>query len=1512
MFKQIKKLFIALVLVFTLCLVACGDPECPECPSCPEGLINPADCPEHGYIKPEECPEQKECPECPAFDANKECPANGYIKPEECPEGIKAPTAIEFYSEDVELGKSVKFEVEVTPSDAYNGVVWSTSDPSIATVDAEGNITGIRPGKVTITARSAVNFEVLYEDEEVEVVEKGLLDFEIAEREKNAIVAALSEGYVSADFDLPTTWNQNAKVTYLDPNGKEITKFVMPDLGDATSQNYAITGSVTYGDSVAELNVTLKLVKPTADKNDYEKVNFAVEVAEAFLYEYTSGAAKVTENLYLPTSVYGVSLGWSTNKAYVLTNAGELTRPNNDTAVKYTITPKSGAASKSATFEVVAAGYDKDAKISYLLKDGVLKDINGKKFSGSVALPAKDDKFGIHLTYVSSNTDIIENNGKINAPADNKDAKVKFTVTAVYSDNNASDAAFVEVFEIEVIAAATSRDVEEIVNFANTHEQLRHVPYGGNGSERTFVIDAVEGAQLKAAGYTFAGDENFKVNADGSVELVTQYFRYHEAKLNVSYGEASYTWVINVGIGAMNDIVYVGGRSQSLQASANPAERGDMLQGFSKWDKYVGIVSNNSERTVQQYWSEFSGYTMYVDVPTGQKQVVFTKDVDGNITATPTDQDAFVRQQMFFMEFATVHMDAKVMWADTNGDGKGDKEVYLPVVKNGMLATVRNTYGGNFGTLFVNESNKTIDLPVSALSMGGAFTDGVTMKTYTKSSISLATAKDGKVAEVKDDYGSSLKVSREQTWAFDGYRPGFVVARTDATTALAEGEEGKFVFTYGAFAAQANENNNGTIYMQYAVSSKLSALWGTPYVEVKQGGLAMAFHSQTVYSFGGIGGGYISGLDGSLEVTFARYYRHAENEEISDYVVSDINAYLTTLVAEGADLNKVQAKDISFEDISVANLQKIENLKAKYDALYESWKEKANVKEAGRRIDAIIEAAKTELAKQAAYANLTEKSFVAVREVLETLADKNENEIIAVLNSADLDALKAAAKRNYNDLTDGQKGLYDNGFSGKYLSFEAKNTSGIFKALEVETSIVNLSEKVTDTARINNIKKAYDDLANVKAGVKEVPGSTSTAASATVVEVKANQLISKWAIRKITALSTAAAILDTKAETSKINDSAKLYEDAADKEIIDKSFANGVAAFLNAKRDEVTKAANAAKEANIAKTVTLAKEIKDAVAALPTASQFEKGEFTSDQLASLKALVINENNKFETLVKLYKTLGNTHAADTDADKVDMLVKGFTKVVEGTAVVDAKYGNFAGEGEKEILTKLLACPAAYDKYAANQVIDAVENLPVVGKTTLEDKAAIQAARAAYKGLTAAQKAIANAYQSANYIPGRLTDLEGKIAALEQEQKVAPIIDAVDGLPLPSKITLEDKATVVAARKLVDSLGDEADQIAAIGTDAINKLKNAESKIAELETNLVENSETYKAAVKAFQENTKVNGTITKDSKADAEALLAAYNAMNANEKAYFAAKFAGYQALVAKTTSALNVYNQYAN
>ena len=937
--KQIKKILIALVLVLGLFLVACGETECPECKECPEPQCNVSEvC--QGLIDPATCPET----ECPSFDTDKECQEAGWTKecPEvvcpECPEGITAPESVEFYSEDIAVGAEVKFETEISPAKAYAGLVWFTSDPSIATVAEDGTITGVKPGKVTITVKSALNADVKYA-EEVEVVEKGLLDYEIAEREKNAIVAALSEGYVTADFDLPTTWNASAKVTYSDPNGKEITKFTMPDLGEATSQNYAISGSVTYKDIVSEFNVTLKLVKAAEGKNDYEKVIFATEVAEAFLYEYLQGA-KVENDVFLPTSVYGVALNWSTDKAYVLDAAGKLDKPNNDTAVTYTITPKLGAASASKTYKVTVAGYGEDDKIEFLLKKGALANIAGKEFTGSIPLPELDSQFGIKLAYVSSDTKLIKNDGTIDTHAyDTEKQKVTFTVTAVYDDKNSPADAFTKVFTFDVYVAKLNDDTQDVVEFAKKHVQFDHIAYGDDKFDtvdgKQYVIGKTEFAKLKEAGWTFTGDENLKVNTD-SVTLETQYFRYHVAHLKATKGAASYTWAINVGIGAETGIIYIGGRSQSYQASANPNERADSLQGFSNWDKYVGVVANNTERTVQQYWSEFSGYTAYVDIPTGAKQVIYTLDAEGNVTIYPTDKDAHVRQQMFFMEFAVLRITNDSIKEYFGADKK--TKVYVPYLAN--KDTVRQTYGGNFGSLYVNESDKDIDIPVSALSMGGTFSDGEAMKTFTKSAITLYKVNsDKKVGDeftLVDDYGSNTSVKREQSWAYDGYRPAFVAQPKAALAGgLQEGQiDVEYKFTVGIQAAL--ESSSASNYIQYAISSKLSNLWQVPYVVLpKRGGMSFAWHSQTAYSFSGFGGGYISGQDMSLPIYFSRYYRHALNEELTDGLVGQIkNYYIALTGAAGADYDagKIYADKVVFDDLSIEELNKIADFDTKLSA----------------------------------------------------------------------------------------------------------------------------------------------------------------------------------------------------------------------------------------------------------------------------------------------------------------------------------------------------------------------------------------------------------------------------------------------------------------------------------------------------------------------------------------------------------------------------------------------------
>lgn len=61
----------------------------------------------------------------------------------------------------LKVGESEKLQPTITPSNADNKkVVWTSSNDNVAKVDAEGNVTAVKAGKVTVTATSEDNSEV--------------------------------------------------------------------------------------------------------------------------------------------------------------------------------------------------------------------------------------------------------------------------------------------------------------------------------------------------------------------------------------------------------------------------------------------------------------------------------------------------------------------------------------------------------------------------------------------------------------------------------------------------------------------------------------------------------------------------------------------------------------------------------------------------------------------------------------------------------------------------------------------------------------------------------------------------------------------------------------------------------------------------------------------------------------------------------------------------------------------------------------------------------------------------------------------------------------------------------------------------------------------------------------------------------------------------------------------------------------------------------------------------------
>lgn len=83
----------------------------------------------------------------------------------EVPEG--SDRSVKIAETDITIatgGKKVKLTAEITAltddAPAKSTLVWSSSDPGVARVDAGGNVTGVKPGSATVTACLKDNPEV--------------------------------------------------------------------------------------------------------------------------------------------------------------------------------------------------------------------------------------------------------------------------------------------------------------------------------------------------------------------------------------------------------------------------------------------------------------------------------------------------------------------------------------------------------------------------------------------------------------------------------------------------------------------------------------------------------------------------------------------------------------------------------------------------------------------------------------------------------------------------------------------------------------------------------------------------------------------------------------------------------------------------------------------------------------------------------------------------------------------------------------------------------------------------------------------------------------------------------------------------------------------------------------------------------------------------------------------------------------------------------------------------------
>lgn len=1490
MLKNIKKWAIALVLVLSLfLLVGCGNTtECPECKDPTKEECNdlyPAE--ECKDWTKEECNAKypgEECPECPAPKDWTEEECNAKYPSQECKQDFVAPTSIILFGDDVKVGEKLDLakDAEIAPATANKTFTWTSSDPSIATVDANGVVTGVRPGAVEITATSVLKNTVTTTTEVT--VSEANSAYDIATREVAYIAEQLS-GYVTGDFDLPKPWNGFVEVTY-DVDGEAITEFKMPEMGEATSMSYTINYTVVYEDTTLANTINLKLVKEVeGEDNDFEKVDLAIKAINKLFINYVAGIGedKISEDIQLPKTWDGVAYNWSTNKSYVLTNGGEYIRPDNDTTVTYTVSPKAGAAAKSATITFNVKGYTADEKFEYQLTEGVLANVAGKTFDTSFLLPTSDDEFGISFEYtVSSPLSIAAvegGNGEyvkvVNAATADSTATIKVTaryeVDGFQFFNNYEFKVNVKAVNAEAEAIFASTDVVTLQGNAKQAKDLQNVlwmPYGLTGEDNTIVLPAT----INGVAVTWTADDNFEKVDAVTFKLVTQYFRYHEAKIVAEIANSKIEFAINVGLAEKPLTYYHGGRTQSYQASSLPQERGDGLQTFSFWDKYVGIVSSESERT-NQYWSEFSGYTFYVDETNLVVNTNLSKDDKGVITVTPSFGNKTIRHQMFVMQFSV----NRIYYAKAFGSN------FYPLVDSRY---VRATYGGNFAHFVVNETDKALDIPVSTLSMGGYFADDETAM-YTFSLTKLMNGKD----EMLDSDKLSYKVSREQSIAYDGYRPGFSL--TGGTAVLAEGQSVTLGYTGGSAidlvkvgAEYKKVSTRNCEYIQYKILPTNSAVWGGPFLEVGAYSFAYQFHTQDLYSLsnptvialcGGVADTSkpVLAADGTTvigyeptPITVQRFTRHVNNEELTDKFVLAVYALST----DYSDVSKDQIAAYEAVYARINGTAKDAYGNPYNDAAWvDSWKNKTtkygehSPKEALEELAKIKAATDAAAAKQLQYAESVHDKINALVAIYNDAANTTDALKIAALKSKEATTLISDADTLFAALTPGR------------LSFIDSATYKKLTSLKVELQIDAISDGIK--ANKDKIVAAADAINAANAALKNT----------------VEGCITQYAKDKVAGLVLALQVINMPAGSKTADKKAIL---AANTALTGAAAASAEWVYATAAK-EIEDARGKLAEAYKADAAAQVATLRDAFATLLEDNTVDEENLTSAQLSTLKAALAAAK-------ALYTDYQELTSADTLGAKAVTLYQEMTVLTPTVVTVPATFAEFKAfierdfvksalkDGKIQIDTTFAALSEKDDKggitdledmldahYLARieEVEDQIDELPSVKTLTLEDEALVAAARAAVKALS-----IPEGYKIDATSLADLAELEAALADKKLEVVAEPVSALINDLP--SKVTFDDAeviAQIEAARAAYDALTPS--QKAKV--EDVEDLISLEERLEEARVEAAKESEATVAAIANLKKGLKANGVVTTANYATFETVIAEFDALNKWEQAYVA-------------------------
>src|SRR5690606_5232393 len=179
----------------------------------------------------------------------------------------------------------------------------------------------------------------------------------------------------------------------------------------------------------------------------------------------------------------------------------------------------------------------------------------------------------------------------------------------------------------------------------------------------------------------------------------------------------------------------------------------------------------------------------------------------------------------------------------------------------------------------------------------------------------------------------------------------------------------------------------------------------------------------------------------------------------------------------------------------------------------------------------------------------------------------------------------------------------------------------------------------------------------------------------------------------------------------------------------------------------------------------------------------------------------------------YNQLNDFKAIDGVIMKIKALPENIV-LAHKTLVVSAKEAyNELSEEHKKLITnidKLINAEKKIselekikkDQTAAKKVQNLIINLPAIDEVTLDDATNIENVRSEYNSLTAEQKEYVTNLKVLEEVEVKLASLKAAAKEVEDKYKAKQVETMIDSLP--SKITLEDKESVMRTKSHYDNL------------------------------------------------------------------------------------------------------------